>query len=188
MAATFNSGVYLKSAVYRPTSVGDALEITSSITIPSGTGIGTGDILNFARIGENVRVQDFVLESDDLDTATGIVLDLGNTIDPNCFLSGSTIGQAGGEKIARSSDATAGNQFAVTPYAVQATVQSVFATATTGATTNPATDRTISLKLKLFYTLPETELIGLTGVTSTNLLGTKVFVPSTIYTYNGAAP
>ena len=43
----FNSGTYLKNAVYRPTSVGDALEIVSSITIPSGTGIATNDILNF---------------------------------------------------------------------------------------------------------------------------------------------
>ena len=184
----FNSGTYLKNAVYRPTSLGDALEIVSSITIPSGTGIATNDILNFCRIGENVRVEDFVLESDDLDSSTGIVLDLGNTADPNCFLSGSTLGQAGGEKIARSTDATSGNQFATTPYVVRDTVQTVYATATTGATTNPATDRTITLKLKLFYALAETELVGLTGVSSTNLLGTKVFSPSVVYTYNGAAP
>lgn len=186
--STFNSGVYLKSAVYRPTSVGDALEIVSSITIPNGTGIATNDVLNFCKIGENVRVESFVLEVPDLDTSTGIVLDLGNTADPNCFLSGSTLGQAGGETMVRSSDATAADHFAVTPYVVQSTVQSIFATATTGATGNPTTDRTISLKLKLFYTLAETELTGLTNVTSANLLGDKVFTPSVVYTYNGSAP
>ena len=189
----FNSGTYLKSAVYRPTSVGDALEITSSITIPAGTGatgtpIATGDILNFCKIGENVNVEGLTLESSDLDSATGIVFNLGNTASATCFMSGSTFGQTGGEKILRSSDATAGDAFATTPYAVQTTVQTVFATVTTGATTNPLTDRTITLKLKLFYALAETELTGLSGVTSTNLLGTKVFTPSIVYTYNGSAP
>lgn len=186
--AIFNSGVFLKNAVYRPTSVGDALEIVASITIPNGTGLALSDTLNFARIGENVRIQDFVLETDDLDTGTALIMDLGTTATSDCLLDGVAVGQAGGEYIRRSTDATAGNQFADTPYVVQSTVQSVFATVMTAPAGNPTTDRTISLKLKLFYTLPETELVGLTGVSSTNLLGTKVFEPSVVYTYNGAAP
>lgn len=184
----FNSGNALKSAVYRPTSVGDALEIVSSITIPAGTPLAAADVLNFCYLGENVRVEDFVLESDDLDTGTSITFNLGNTASATCFLSADTVGQAGGERIRRSTDATVGNQFATTPYAVQSTVQKVFATIVGAPAGNPNTDRTISLKLKLFYTLPETELIGLTNVTPSNLRGDKVFAPSVVYTYNGAAP
>ncbi len=186
--ATFNSGTYLKNAVYRPTSVGDALEIVSTITIPNGTGLAQNDILNFCRVGENVRIEGFVLETDDLDTGTSLVMDLGTTATPDCLLDGVGVGQAGGEYIRRSTDATAGNQFADMPYVVQSTVQTVFATIMTAPAGNPTTDRNISLKLKLFYTLSETELMGLTGVSSSNLLGTKVFAPSTVYTYNGAAP
>lgn len=184
----FNSSVYLKNAVYRPTSVDDDLEIVASITIPNGTGLATNDILNFCWVGENVNVLDFAMEVPDLDTATAIVWDLGNTSDPNCFLSGSTVGRSSGEVYRRSTDATAGNQFAVTPYVVQTTKQAVFATITTGPTGSPAADRSIVLKLNLFYALPDTELIGLTNVTSTNLLGDKVYVAPTVYTYNGEAP
>lgn len=189
--ATFNSGVYLKNAVYRPTSVGDDLEIVSSITIPAGTPLAAADVLNFCKIGENVRVQDFVLECDDLDTGAAITFNLGNTNSATAFLSADAVGQAGGERIRRSSDATAGNQFATTPYAVQSSIQSIFATVVAGPAGNPNTDRTISLKLNLFYTLPETELIGLTNVGTgpgQSLQGTKVFAPSVVYTYNGAAP
>ncbi len=186
--AIFNSGTYLKNAVYRPTSVGEDLEIVSTITIPNGTAISAADVFNFCKIGENVRVQDFVLECDDLDTGTSMTWNLGNTASATAFLSASKIGQAGGENIRRSTDATAGNQFATTPYAVQTTVQTVFGTCVVAPAGNPATDRNISLKLNLFYTLPETELVGLTGVSSSNLLGTKVFTPSVVYTYNGAAP
>lgn len=186
--STFNSSVYLKNAVYRPTSVDDDLEIVASITIPNGTGLATNDILNFCWVGENVNVQSFIVETSDLDGGTSLVWDLGNTSDPNCFLSGSTIGRSAGEIDRRSTDATAGNQFAVTPYVVQTTPQAVFATITTGPASNPATDRTITLKLNLFYALPDTELIGLTGVSSTNLLGTKVYVAPTVYTYGGQAP
>lgn len=189
--ATFNSGVYLKNAVYRPTSVGDALEIVSTITIPAGTPIAATDRLNFCKIGENVRVEDFVLEVDDLDTGTTITLNLGNDNSATAFLSADTVGQAGGERIRRSTDATAGNQFATTPYAVQSTVQNIFGTVVAAPTGNPNTQRSISLKMKLFYTLPETELMGLTNVGNgpgQSLWGTKVFEPSTIYTYNGIAP
>lgn len=186
--STFNSSVYLKNAVYRPTSVDDDLDIVASITVPNGTPISASDVFNFCRIGENVRVRDFVLEVDDLDTGSTITLNLGNTASATAFLSASTIGQAGGESIRRSTDATAGNQFATTPYAVQTTIQTVKATVGTGPAGNPTTDRTLTLRLALFYALPDTELIGLTNVTSTNLLGDKVFVAPTVYTYNGAAP
>lgn len=189
MANTFNSSVYLKNAVYRPTSVGEDLEIVSSILVPNGTPIAINDVFNFCRVGEGVRIQDFVLEVDDVDTGTTFTFDLGtDQTTATSLLSASTIGQAAGENIRRSSDATAGNQFATTPYVTQTTISKVYGTCHAAPTGNPTTDRSFILKLNLFYPLPDTELVGLTGVTSTNLLGTKVYSAPVVYLYGGAAP
>ena len=186
MANVFKSGVSLKGAVYRPTSLGDALEIVSTVTLARGTTLGVGDKLSFGWVGENVRVEDFVLECDDLDTGTTLTLDLGITDDPDAFLAADTVGRAGGEVIRRSSDTTANNKFAVSPYVAKATKQEVFATVNAAPTGNPDTVRNVSLKLKLFLTPSEQVLTGVTGVTSANLLGTKEYEPATVYTYNQA--
>lgn len=187
--STFNSNVYTKNAVYRPTSVGDDLEIVCSITVPNGTPIAINDVFNFCKVGEGVDILDFELRVDDVDTGTTFTFDLGTSATTaTSLLSANTVGQSAGEVYRRSTDATAGNQFATTPYVIQTSICTVFGTAHAAPTGNPATDRKFILKLNLFYPLPDTELIGLTNVTSTNLLGDKVFVAPTIYTYGGAAP
>lgn len=189
MANTFNSSVYLKNAVYRPTSVDDDLEIVASIVVPNGTPIAINDVFNFVRVGESVDILDFELRIDDVDTGTSFTFDLGtDQSTATSLLSANTVGQSAGEVYRRSTDATAGNQFATTPYAISTSIAKVYGTCHAAPTGNPTTDRNFILKLNLFYPLPDTELIGLTGVSSTNLLGTKVFVAPTVYTYNGAAP
>lgn len=184
----YKSGVYLKGAIYRPTSLGDALEIVCTATLPVGATLKPGDQIKFCKVGENVRIQDFVLETDELDTGSALTFNLGTTGAPTSLLSADTVGRAGGERIRRSSDATAGNAFATSPYVPSPDVQEVVATVVAGPAGDPETVRNISLKLKLFFTPGELQLVGLDNVgwgPGETLQGTKVYEPASINTYNG---
>lgn len=182
------SGVYLKGAIYRPTSLGETLEIVCTVTLPEGASLSTGDQIRFCKIGENVRIQDIVLETDVLDNPDGsLTVSLGTDTDPTAFLASSSW-TGSREIIRRSSDATAGNAFNVSPYVPSPDVREVVAYVDTGSDNMLDTARNISLKLNLFSTPGELQLSGLKDVgwgPGETLQGTKVYEPASINTYNG---
>ena len=54
------------------------------------------DVYQMVDIFAGETLHDIKIKSSDLDTGTGLVLDVGDATDPDRFIDGSTIGQAGG--------------------------------------------------------------------------------------------
>lgn len=143
--ATFKSAAYIQGNVYRPTTEAP-FAITSTVLIPNGTSLAANDVIKFFKIGANVQVLDITLHTSDLDTATGITLDLGFdaltlTDDDNAFLDNSTIGQTGGfVRVENGGD----DPFAVGLLAALAETITIQAKVQDAPTTNPSTDRYIT--------------------------------------------
>lgn len=98
--ATFKSNAYIGGVPFRP--VADMpFQIAATILIPNGKALAQNDVLQFFKLGADVRVLDVTLITDDLDTGAAITLDVGYTAAVasdvvDFFIDGSTIGQGGG--------------------------------------------------------------------------------------------
>lgn len=191
--AIYNSDVYLKGGRERPNGQDNGNKITATITIPAGVALAVSDVLNFIRLGENVRITQFALEVGVFDTnaAATLACDLGITAVTDCLLDGvviqtntsgaKTIGRVGGE-------ATAIDAFADEPFPAQTTVQSVFATITAAAATAATTlARSITLRAEYDYIFPNTWVTGVSDATYP-FAGSKTTEVEVVDSYNGNAP
>lgn len=192
--ATFKASTYNSSGTLRPIDQYGAAEAVMTISIPDGTALANGDILDFGHLGENVVITHYELDFDKFDSngTAALKAKLGITASDACLLA-STIVQTnttGAKNLSGSggSQATSGD-FAVNPFPVQTTVQSILATITQNAGTNYTTGtRKVTLRIKYQYAYADQFVSGVTGVSSTNLAGTKVTSDAVVYTYNGNAP
>lgn len=192
MANTYNSDVYIKGGRERPNGQDNGNKITATITIPAGVALGVGDILNFCRLGENVRITQFALEAGVFDTnaAATLAVDLGITAVSDCLLDGVVIqtNTSGAKTLARvGGEATAIDAFADEPFPVQTTVQSVFATVTAAAATAATGSmRNISLRAEYDYIFPNTWVTGVSDPTYP-FAGSKTTAVEVVDNYNGNA-
>lgn len=148
--ATFKSKAFIAGNIYRPVKEGP-FEVTASIKVPSGTLIAASDVFKFFRVGADVSIDEVTIRTDDLDTGTAITLHAGidyegvTTDDPDAFIASSTIGQTGGQvRVENGGD---------DPYAVGAFIPLpgtavVTATCAVAPTTNPSTDRVLTMTIK----------------------------------------
>ena len=148
--ATFKSKAFIGGVPYRPTSE-QPFDVTATILVPNGTAIAATDVFKFMRLGADVDVLSVELRTDDLDTATAITLHLGvdydgaTTDDPDAFVASSTIGQTGGRvRVENGGD----DPFAVGGFIALPGTATMTATCAVSPTTNPSTDRYLTLTVK----------------------------------------
>lgn len=148
--ATFKSKAFIGGVPFRPTEEGP-FEVTATILVPSGTLIAANDVFKFMKLGADVDVREVTLRTDDLDTATGITLHCGvdyagaTTDDPDAFMASSTIGQTGGSvRVENGGD----DPFAVGAFIPLPGTATVTVTCAVAPTTDPTTDRYISVTVK----------------------------------------
>jgi len=60
------------------------------------TALALNDVIQIADVFSGETVHDIVIKTDDLDTGTALVLDVGDGSDADYYIDGSTVGQAGG--------------------------------------------------------------------------------------------
>jgi hypothetical protein len=70
-------------------------EIEATATIPT-TGLELADVHQMIRVPKGARVTGGSLTADDMDSGTALVLAVGDGVDDDRYVTGSTIGQAGG--------------------------------------------------------------------------------------------
>lgn len=144
--ATFRSNAYIGGVPFRATA-DQPFQIASTILIPSGKALALNDVLKFFKLGADMRILDVTLITDDLDTATGIVLDVGYsaavaTDVPDFFIDGATIGQTGGVvRVENGGD----DPFADGSFNGVAETIDIELLVQVAPTTNPSTDRYITL-------------------------------------------
>lgn len=147
--ASFESRAYLGGVPFRPAHEG-VFTVSQTIVIPSGTALALNDKLYFAKLGENVVPLSMTLQSDDLDTGTTIVLDVGFEAVTQAdalgfFIAGATIGQAGGVYQAENGGTIAYAGGAYSGYNEVVDIVGLVKVAPTG---NPATNRKITLTME----------------------------------------
>lgn len=147
--AILKSKAYVGGVPFRPVSE-QPFEVASTILIPAGSALALNDTLKFMKIGTDVRVLSVTLITDDLDTGSSIVLDVGYTLPVGSdvvdfFLDGSTIGQAGGVAQVSNGGTPAFADGAFNGLAEIADLQVLVAVAPAG---NPNTDRFVTLVVK----------------------------------------
>lgn len=145
--ATFKSKAYIGGVPFRPTEEAP-FEITASILVPSGTAIAANDVFKFFDLGADVDIRAIDFRCDDLDTGTAITLHCGvdyagaTTDDNDAFFASSTIGQTGGcVRVENGGD----DPFAVGGFIALPGKATVTVTCAISPTTNPATDRYLTL-------------------------------------------
>jgi hypothetical protein len=210
MANQYKSSAVLKNSRARPDSQYEAEEATFSVSLPKNTVLGIGDTLAFCILGENIAVTQFSLQMPAIDTnATATLAGRLGTVtyagagatqtwtgsQDAVFIAAATVLQTnttGLKNFARlDGEGTAIDSFAVTPYAVQTDQRIVVLTISAVAATNNLTvaGQTVNLLVKYQYAYPDTYVNGVTGVSSTNLLGTKSTDNAVVYLYGpGATP
>lgn len=194
MANTYKSNVYLENANYRPAGQNEAEELTVTVLIPAGTALANGDIIKFAKIGDGVEITSYELVMDQFDSNATAALKgkLGITGSDACLLASSIIqtNTTGAKTTAGvSGDVASSGGFAVNPFPVPTSASDVLLTITQNAGTNYTTgDRKVTFRFKYQYAYPNQYVTGVTGVSSSNLLGTKVTGTAVTYTYNDQAP
>lgn len=195
MANTYKSNVFQANANFRPTNQNGAEEATVTVLIPSGTALASGDVIKFGKIGANVEITQFELALDQFDSNATADLDgkLGITADDDCLLASATVLQTnttGAKTIsAVGGDKATSGGFAVNPFPVQTSTQTIILTLTGSAGTAYTTgDRKVTLRFKYQYAYPDQWQSGVTGVSSSALLGTAVTERAVTYTYNDNAP
>lgn len=60
------------------------------------TALALNDVIQIADVFSGETVHDIIIKTDDLDTGTALVLDVGDGSDTDYYIDGSTVGQAGG--------------------------------------------------------------------------------------------
>lgn len=61
-----------------------------------GVAFALNDVIQMVKVPKGARVFELILTVTDLDTSTGIVIDVGDGDDPDRYIDGTTIGQTGG--------------------------------------------------------------------------------------------
>ena len=62
----------------------------------ASTALALNDVIQIVDVFSGETVHDVIIKTDDLDTGTALVLDVGDGSDPDYYIDGSTVGQAGG--------------------------------------------------------------------------------------------
>ena len=62
----------------------------------ASTALALNDVIQIVDVFSGETVHDVVIKTDDLDTGTALVLDVGDGSDTDYYIDGSTVGQAGG--------------------------------------------------------------------------------------------
>ncbi len=189
--ATLKTRTYLGNARLRPSGQNDCEECTLSYTYPVGKAAVNGDVIKFAKLGENVQVLAVEVDVDGSLGASGVTLDVGTDSVTDCFIDGLSFGN--GAATARTvvdglTANTAADAFAdghVLPSTSVRDLQAVFNGAITSAVTNTA--RTITCRVKYQYAYPNTTLIGVSA-TNYPFSGSKVTGEPIVDDYNGNAP
>lgn len=208
MANQYKSKQVLDNVRFRPDSANEAEEIAMSIYLPAGTVLGIGDTLAFGILGENVDVQQFSLDMPVIDTngtaalagrfGTVTYAGAGNAqtwtgSQDAVFIAAATVLQTnttGAKTFARlDGEGTAIDSFAVTPYVVQTDQRVLVVNISAIASTNnlATTAQTVTLYAKYQYAYPNTFVTGVTGVSPSNLLGTKTVSQAVTYQYGPLA-
>ena len=83
------------------TASGVQARANSGETCVSGTyellaALVVSDVIQMVKIPKGAKILEVILSTDDLDTSTGLVLDVGDGSVTDRFIDGSTIGQTGG--------------------------------------------------------------------------------------------
>lgn len=105
MATTFQA-TKVSSATEAMAGIGDGQDLKCVSSTYTGTAaLVINDVIQSALIQKGSVIIDVMVLVSDLDTATGITLDVGYGVDPDYFVAASTIGQTGG--IVRSTAVTA---------------------------------------------------------------------------------
>lgn len=91
------------------------------------------DVIQMVKVPKGACILEVILTSDDLDSSTGVVLAVGDGVTADRFISGSTVGQAGGI-VRMGSGVTAANQSGASAfqYTVDDTVDVKVTTAPSG--------------------------------------------------------
>ena len=92
--ATYNSDMVAGNQSFKPFPSG-ALGVRYA-KFTATTAIALNDVIQMVDVFAGETVHDIKIKSSDLDTGTGLVLDVGDATDADRFIDGSTIGQAGG--------------------------------------------------------------------------------------------
>lgn len=149
--ANFKSKAYRGGVKFRPLYE-QAFELESTVRIPAGRTFANNDVLSFFKMGQNVDVLEVFVRSDKLEDGAGTAstIDVGTSVDPDCFIDGGTFIRAGGTiKVENGGD----DPFATTPYVVQATPVDIQATllGTATQTTADDADRFVTLRAVMQY-------------------------------------
>jgi hypothetical protein len=191
--ATYNSGVYLNGTRLRPGDQCECAETTISYTFPEGVAVASGDVVKFARIGENVKILSVELNWPAFGASLATGLDVGGdgtTLAVDAFIDGAAtstaIATAG--VVAKIAGLESADTFAdgnVPASAVVEDLQMTVAGAVTTAITN--TDRTFTLRVKYQYAYPDQYITGVSDETYP-FAGEIEYAPAEVETYNGNAP
>lgn len=141
MASTFVSALAASNQVFTPPG-GGILGVREA-TYEISAALVVNDVIQMVPIFAGEEVVDLQLIVDDLDSATAIVLDVGDGDNPDRYIDGTTIGQTGGFA-AMGSGITAAAQAIRGAYAADDTIDVKVAVAPgTGATSGTITVRAI---------------------------------------------
>lgn len=81
--------------VYGEFDIEDAIDATNGGGA-GGTAFALNDVIRMVKVPKGATILDVTISVPDLDTSTGIVLDVGDGTTADRFIDGSTAGQAGG--------------------------------------------------------------------------------------------
>lgn len=117
---------------------------TSVYTVTAGAALVINDTIGMVKVPIGARVGEIVLTVTDMDTSTGILLDVGDSGSANRYIAASTIGQTGGTVRLGSGIITATSAFTYTADDI------ITVKVNTAATGTAAT--TFTLSIAVFYT------------------------------------
>lgn len=206
MANQYKSSSFIKNSRLRPVDQYAPEQATMTIYLPTGTVLGVGDTLAFGILGENVNVLDYALDLGKIDSnATATLAGRLGTVtyagagqtqtwtgsQDAVLIAAATVLQTNttGAKNFAGQDGD-NSKFAVTPYVVQTDQRILVLNISAAAATNylATAGTSVSLTVSYQYGYPDTYVTGVTGVSSSALLGTPVTEAAAVYTYNGNAP
>lgn len=94
MATFLGSAALAGSPAKGATQSGQEVVVYGSYELEAA--LALNDVIEMIKVPENATVLGVTLITDDVDTATGIVLDVGDGDDTDRYIDGSTLGQTGG--------------------------------------------------------------------------------------------
>ncbi len=92
--ATFKSDMVNGNQSFKPFPSGNVGVRYAKLNVTAA--LNAADVYQMVDVFAGETVHDIKIKSSDLDTGTGLVLDVGDATDADRFIDGSTIGQAGG--------------------------------------------------------------------------------------------